>query len=217
MSWIALLVALAAPPQTLVVVTPEWAATWGMAALYRGDTLVWGPVAVHVGHAGLGWGVGTHSAPDPSDPAPRKKEGDGRSPAGVFRVGRLWTRETAARLHCVDDPAAADYGRVVPLTPGEAPPWRSAEAMAMYRVVVEVRHNPQRAPGQGSCIFLHDGAAPTVGCTAMAPHALDALLTRLAPGDRLVQLPAAVYGAKAKAWGLPAAPALRRPAPAQQP
>ena len=38
---------------------------------------------ITIGRAGAAWGIGLH----PQQLGPRKKEGDGRSPAGVFRIG----------------------------------------------------------------------------------------------------------------------------------
>ena len=181
--------------QTLVVVTPTWSAVRGTATLYEGGRPVVGPVPAWVGHAGLGWGRGLVPA---QGPGPAKREGDGRSPAGLFRLGPTW-RGTQGGF-CVDDPASPAYNRVTRHRGAAA----SAEPMAMYRVAVSVGHNAERRPGAGSCIFLHDGDAPTVGCTALRPRDLDRVVRRLGPWARLVQLPAAVYRTVASRWRLPA-------------
>jgi L,D-peptidoglycan transpeptidase YkuD (ErfK/YbiS/YcfS/YnhG family) len=51
----------------------------------------------------------------------------------------------------------------------------------LYDWVIVVGHNEARTPGAGSCIFLHVGAGPTAGCTAMAKPALAELLAWLEP------------------------------------
>lgn len=207
MIWLPLLIALGVggrpspDVQVLVVTSESWGADRATAVLFEHGEPVLGPFAVRLGHAGLGWGRGLHPADHPKGPA--KVEGDGRSPAGVFRIGPAWTRAFAARAWCVDDPASKDYARIVTLAPGEKPRWSSDEHMADYRVAIVVEHNPERVRKGGSCIFLHDGGDPTVGCTAFDPTQLDAMRSRLRHGARIVQLPRPVYRRVAPKWRLP--------------
>jgi D-alanyl-D-alanine dipeptidase len=179
---------------------------------------------VSLGEKGLAWGIGLHPAGDPRG-GPMKKEGDGRSPAGVYRLGeatgyeaaapagaRLPYRQATPSLRCVDDPRSAHYNRLV--DEGRvAKDWSSAEDMrrkdGLYRLVVWVGHNdaPPRA-GAGSCIFLHfreKDADVTAGCTAFDEGAFETVFTWLDPNAHpiLVQLPAALLPALAEAWGLP--------------
>lgn len=188
--------------QTLIVTTASWEATEGRAVLVEDGRTVLGPMTVYIGHGGLGWGLGLRPA---LAGGPVKREGDGRSPAGVFALGPTWAWPWSRDAVCVDDPASAEYARI--LTPAAKPTWRSAEPMSMYRKAVLVGHNAARKPGAGSCIFLHDGHEPTVGCTAFDSADLDALVARLRPGARLVQLPEAVLRGVLDPWGLRAAPA----------
>ena len=190
--------------QTLVVTTPTWESSRGRAVLVERGRVVMGPMEVYVGSRGLGWGLGEN--PRVAN-GPRKREGDRRSPAGVFEIGEVFRGKDSTGAHCVDDPASPEYARIVRLPPGASPRWKSAERMDQYRVAVVVRYNAARRRGAGSCIFLHDGARPTVGCTALRPSRLDALVVRLRPGARVVQLPERVYRTFARAWGLPS-PAL---------
>ena len=187
--------------QTLVVTSDGWSANEGRAVLVEDGHVVLGPVRVFLGDAGLGWAVGSDKR-GPLPKGPDKREGDRRSPAGVFTLGPIWTWPWRTRAVCVDDAASADYGRV--FIPSGPPSWKSAEQMSDYRVAVVVGHNAGATPGAGSCIFLHDGAQSTVGCTAFAPSDLDALAARLHAGATLVQLPRAVYKALAERWQLPA-------------
>jgi L,D-peptidoglycan transpeptidase YkuD (ErfK/YbiS/YcfS/YnhG family) len=121
-----------------------------------------------------------------------KKEGDRKSPAGKFKVGREYD---AAPLVCVDDPASRDYNSIVEQGSGED--------MRMYRKAIVIDFNPKRIRGKGSCVFLHDGESPTVGCTAMKPDALDEISAWLKPGAEIVQLPQGEYDKLRKKWHLP--------------
>jgi len=135
-----------------------------------------------------------------------KREGDGRSPAGVYPIGEAFGygpqppegltipyRPLSPGAVCVDDPASALYNRIVdPDTLSGSPEWASAEPMRrdlshgddLYRWGVEIRYNAQGEPGAGSCIFFHvwrGPESPTVGCTAMAAADLLALARWLDP------------------------------------
>jgi hypothetical protein len=186
--------------QLVVVVTSGWSAPrgvltrWEMNGAWR---QVGAPVEVALGENGLGWGRGLK----PSGPGPKKLEGDHRSPAGMFLVGRIYDRADAV---CVDDPDSRDYNRIVnePASPGRAHAPRG-EDMRMYRRAIVVGHNQPAKRGAGSCIFLHDGDSPTVGCTAMAPAALDELAAWLKKGAVLVQLPKEAYRQVKRRWKLP--------------
>lgn len=214
--------------QLVVVTTPAWSSTAGEMRRYiREDAHEpWSPdgsrVPVVVGHAGLGWAgdtLGTRRDP-------RKREGDGRAPAGVFPLdtafgfasvsdnasAALPYREITPGTECVDDTASAHYNTIVDRRTVRAVDWTSAERMreiGQYRMGVVVGYNarpPRR--GRGSCIFLHIWAgprSPTVGCTALAEPEMDALLRWLDPARRplLVQLPVREYARLRSRWRLP--------------
>jgi L,D-peptidoglycan transpeptidase YkuD (ErfK/YbiS/YcfS/YnhG family) len=181
------------------------------------------PVTASLGRGGMAWGTGLHP---PELAGPAKREGDGKSPAGVFDLrlvtgysaeppagARLLYRPATPTLRCVDDPRSTSYNRLV--EEGQvAKDWTSAEDMrrsdTLYRLTVWVGHNdtPPLA-GMGSCIFLHQRASAdsvTAGCTAFDAAPLDRLIGWLDPAKRpvLVQLPDGAYHAFAAAWGLPA-------------
>ena len=175
-----------------------------------------------LGRTGLAWGKGLQAS---GLEGPTKREGDGKSPAGVFDL-RLATgyapeapagthlsyRQATATLRCVDDPRSAFYNRLVDERE-VTKDWSSAEDMrrsdVLYRLVVWVGHNDAPvAPGAGSCIFLHLRASPasvTAGCTAFDAAPMEGLLRWLDPTKRpvLVQLPEAVRQSLAAGWGLP--------------
>jgi len=224
------------PKQThqLVLVIAD-SFTAGQATLQRferGDKGPWKklgePVAVVLGRSGLGWGYGLHPDDISMERAgPLKQEGDGRSPAGVFRLSealgyaptpppgtKLPYRESGPQLRCIDDPRAKEhYNTLVDEPENGKPAWSSAEHMRreddLYSRVIVVDHNKKPiVPGQGSCIFLHVWGGPqatTSGCTAMPLADVEALMAWLDPAAQplLVQLTRKDYQALAGPWKLP--------------
>jgi L,D-peptidoglycan transpeptidase YkuD (ErfK/YbiS/YcfS/YnhG family) len=225
--------------QLVVVTTSDWDAVEGRLQRYQrsGPGKEWRPVGapvnVVVGKNGLGWGSGIVSADalevsGASDPV--KKEGDGKAPAGFFRLSRAFgyaDREPSGwkmpyvsltpTVECVDDSASRFYNRVVDRTQVPAD-WNSSEHMLrgddLYRWGIVVDHNsgPPK-PGVGSCIFLHIWRGPgqgTVGCTAMPQKQLQSILEWLDPARKplLVQLPFLQYERLKRAWDLPSTPNL---------
>jgi L,D-peptidoglycan transpeptidase YkuD (ErfK/YbiS/YcfS/YnhG family) len=151
-----------------------------------------------------------------SKAGPKKREGDGRTPAGIFSLGsafgyaktppagcRLPYRTITERDYFVDDPTAKEYNKWVKVPSGKRPTdlWRSAEKMlrpdGLYQLGIVVDQN--MAPvirGRGSAIFFHvwrNASTPTVGCTAMAKAKLLSLIKWLDPAKKplLIQAPAA--------------------------
>jgi D-aminopeptidase len=228
-----LLVAAASPlpagsRQMILSLSAGWDQTRAILQAYERPSTVapWTPVGAPIeaslGRAGLAWGRGLHPA---GLPGPEKREGDGRSPAGVFDLRlvmgyagaapagtRMPYREATATLRCVDDPRSVHYNRLADEARARKD-WSSAEDMRrrdeFYRLVVWVGHNDAPVvPGGGSCVFLHLRAGPeatTSGCTAFEREPMERLLRWLDPKARplLVQLPDAEYRARAAAWGLP--------------
>lgn len=192
-------------PQLVVATVDGWDGVRAELRRYERDGAGWrevgAPIAAVIGGAGAAWGLGLHPQ------TATKVEGDGRSPAGAFRIGRAFASLGDA-WKCVDDPASAHYNDVLDAT-GVAVDWASAEDMAIdpYRLVVEIDHNPADVAGAGSCIFLHLWSGPddggTLGCTAMAEPDLASLITWLRPGAVYVLLPRAERDAVAAAWRLP--------------
>lgn len=155
--------------QLVVVTTPGWEATTGTLRRFErageGWRPVGAPVEVVVGRSGLGWGRGLHDLP-PDASAPVKAEGDGRAPAGVFRLSAAfgYAESEATGLpylqarpgvQCVDDRRSASYNLVLDSTATDAPAdWRSKEQMrrrdGLYRIGVIVAHN---GPGVDAAVL----------------------------------------------------------------
>lgn len=207
--------------QLVVVVTKTWSDDHGVLETYEregvGASARWVPRVtgepIFVGKRGLGWGRGLDEG-KPFSVGPTKREGDHRSPAGLFSLGAAFgtalpdklavPTEPAVGQVCVDDPRSARYNQR--FAPGaEKRDWRSAENLEMYSRAVVVEHNRDRQRGAGSCVFLHDGAAPTPGCSAGPSWLLDKLLAWLRADQCpvLVQLPLPQYQTLAARLHLP--------------
>jgi len=183
------------------------------------------PWQARLGKSGLVWGAGMHPVPPGSV---TKKEGDWRSPAGVFAIGGAWGYEATIRKHpklyyrqitprdlWVEDPASEHYNRHLVLEHDPSSPWERKQQMKQtdpaHALKLFIAHNapPGVMPGDGSSIFFHiwrsGGGKPTAGCTTMDENKLRELIARIDPARRplYVLLPKAEYGKFRSAWKLP--------------
>ena len=131
-----------------------------------------------------------------------KREGDGATPRGRFKLRRLWwradrgprprTRLPVRRITPTDawceDPTDRRYNRPIRLAPG-APGDRLWREDPLYDLVIELDHNTRpRIAGRGSAVFVHVARlryAPTVGCVALKADALLRLLNILAQSTEI--------------------------------
>jgi L,D-peptidoglycan transpeptidase YkuD (ErfK/YbiS/YcfS/YnhG family) len=132
-----------------------------------------------------------------------KREGDGGTPRGRFRLVRLWwradrhprpptllpTRRIRPDDGWCEDPADRHYNRPVTVPPGGKAD-RLARADTLYDFIIELDHNTRpRVAGRGSAVFVHaarPGFAPTAGCIALELPILRRLLAQLGPGSTIV-------------------------------
>jgi L,D-peptidoglycan transpeptidase YkuD (ErfK/YbiS/YcfS/YnhG family) len=132
-----------------------------------------------------------------------KREGDGGTPRGRFRLKRLWWRgERHARPATLlpsrriarddgwcEDPSDRHYNQLVKVPAGSDAD-RLARADALYDFIVEIDHNTRpRIAGRGSAVFIHVARphfAPTAGCIALEIGALRRLLSRVGPKTQIV-------------------------------
>ena len=132
-----------------------------------------------------------------------KREGDGGTPRGTFRLKRLWWRRdrmprplTALPVRPIgpadawsEDPADRRYNRPVLRRPGATGDrlWREDH---LYDLIIEIDHNDRpRIAGRGSAVFIHlarPGFSPTAGCVGLEKNRLLRLLARLGPKTRIV-------------------------------
>ena len=214
--------------QIVVSIAPSWDAFEGSAQRFERASGTWKavgkPWTVLYGKRGLAWGSGVHGQ---EEKGLRKVENDGRAPAGVFRIGTIYTYDSelpsgsdypfhtvTAADAWIDDVNHPKYNQHVIVDPKNPPLWYAKQRMRpgdfAYRWLVELRHNSDPpVPGYGSAIFLHLRRAPhrpSVGCTVMAEPDLVALIRWLRADAKphFVLLPRDEYAAKWKAWNLPA-------------
>ncbi len=131
-----------------------------------------------------------------------KREGDGASPVGRFRILQAFYRadhglrpRTGLPLKAIrpgdgwsDDVKDRRYNRLVPLpcATSHETMWRDDH---LYDVVLDIAWN--RGPtikGRGSAIFLHlarPGFLPTEGCVAVEKRMIRRLLERIGPKTQI--------------------------------
>lgn len=132
-----------------------------------------------------------------------KREGDGATPRGIFRLRRLWWRAdrdprpiTALPVRRIgasdawcEDPEDRRYNRPIRI-PANQPGDRLRRADQLYDLIIEIDHNTQpRVARRGSAVFIHvarPGLAPSAGCITMPKARLRALLRNLGPRTRIV-------------------------------
>ena len=215
--------------QLLLGLAPDWNSIHGTLQLFErspgGD---WNPASssfpVLFGKNGLAWGTGLAGQ---NEPGLRKRERDGRAPAGVFEIGKVFGYDPKLPAggdypyHQVseadvwsDDPRSPNYNRHIVIDPKNPPDNYTHEKMKSgdfaYHWLIEIRHNSDPpVPGAGSAIFFHIRRGinhPTTGCTTMAEDNLVKIVSwlRSAGHPCYALLPHSEYEAKWRAWNLPA-------------
>jgi len=207
----------------LVSVTDDWNSNKATLYLFDKTNDGWKKhrleFSVSIGRNGLAWGEGVYPAQNGEY---IKKEGDNRSPAGMFELDTLFygLSEKAPGgvrypylpltklTRCVDDEKSVIYNSIIE-EDSLKKDWNSAERMGYvdpdYKYVLVVKHNPKREQGKGSCIFIHTVNVPTSGCTSMDEEDMLTLLRWLDPKKKtvLVQLPHSEYHRLRAEWNLP--------------
>ena len=138
------------------------------------------PEAAVVGDAGIGWSEDFDYLAKKDEPV--KREGDKRTPAGIFRVAgpfgfepnkiRGYTKLESGRSFCVDDPTSLLYGRIV--SKELAAKVKSAEDMSTVpglKRALMVDYPARRGAKAGSCIFVHVWDGAEKGTNARDRHA----------------------------------------------
>jgi len=187
--------------QLLVVTTDNWSTSSGSLQRYEREHEGWVEVGkaieIKLGRNGLGWGIGLHEIPQEAKIL--KKEGDGKSPAGIFKLKQAFGyapfkirypysvyMETD---HCVDDINSKYYNKIVDST-NLNKDYTSHERMKFpkeyYKYGVVVDHNgiaegEISKKGAGSCIFIHIKSVPTAGCTVMSESEIKQVIRWLDP------------------------------------
>jgi len=215
--------------QIILVLVPDWNSSNATVRAFGRSGDVWraegDAIPAVIGRSGAAWGLGLH----PPQQGPAKREGDGRSPAGIFSIGTAFGYAPAidtalaydalgADDYCVDVSGSPLYNRIVDTTAvgaaavaGSTEPMRRdihANGDQAYKLGFVVEHNVGGVRDAGSCIFVHLWKSPdsaTAGCTALAEPALRRLVSWLQPQRHplFVLLPQAEYRRLRTAWQLP--------------
>jgi L,D-peptidoglycan transpeptidase YkuD (ErfK/YbiS/YcfS/YnhG family) len=215
--------------QCLVGTAEGWDASNVTLTLYGKSNNTWKPVSqpwkARLGKSGLIWGNGLHPVPAG---AVTKKEGDNRSPAGVFSIGGAWGYDATIRKPAtlpyiqvtsrnlwVEDPASPQYNHHVVLDHEPSTAWEKKQQMKQndpaHSLKLFIAHNapPKAVPNAGSSIFFHiwrsDGARPSSGCTTMEKSKLQWLISQIDPTKKplYILLPNPEYTRYRAAWKLP--------------
>jgi L,D-peptidoglycan transpeptidase YkuD (ErfK/YbiS/YcfS/YnhG family) len=174
--------------QVLVVTTNHAKSRKGKLVFYQKENGMWKKVLpeidVVVGKNGI---------------TTKKKEGDGKTPSGVFPLGtafgtskkpigvKMPYRQTTKYDYWVDDPLSSDYNKWVHYRGNPKKRWKSFERLnhPLYKYAIVVRYNENPIiKRKGSAIFLHIWSRPsgyTLGCIAMSEKNLLKIMKKLNP------------------------------------
>ena len=188
--------------QLIVVKTKNWSISNGILQRYERKEQAWQKVGkalnIKLGRNGLGWGIGLHTVPKNAKII--KKEGDGKSPAGIFTLKQAFGYEALSVKypykvyketdHCVDDVHSKLYNKIIDSTKVKSD-YKSKEHMKFpknyYKYGIVVNHNhideAGAKKGAGSCIFMHIKDVPTAGCTVMSESEMKEIIAWLEPKD----------------------------------
>jgi len=196
--------------QLIKVTTKNWNTKDGKLQRYeknkKGNWIKIGKnIDIVLGRNGLAWGLGLHKIP--KDAKYIKKEGDGKSPAGLFKLGNAFGynefkinfpyAKYTRTDHCVDDSNSQFYNTIIDSKKVKKD-YKSFEYMKLknnlYKYGITVKHNPENIAQAGSCIFMHIKSKTgkgTAGCTAMKESEITRILKWLdvKKNPLLLQLP----------------------------
>jgi L,D-peptidoglycan transpeptidase YkuD (ErfK/YbiS/YcfS/YnhG family) len=182
-------------------------------------------IPIVLGRNGLAWGRGLNEIAESK--LPIKAEGDGKSPAGVFKLGSAFGYAPEEQMRglkipyihitelceCIDDIKSEHYNEIVFRNEIDTVDWQSSEKMFYADIYYElgVIINQNMNPiirGLGSCIFLHNWSIPdetSSGCTEMEPKNMEEIIYWLdfSANAILVQLTGQLYNDYQQIWELP--------------
>jgi D-alanyl-D-alanine dipeptidase len=162
--------------QLLIVTTNHWNEKQANLQLYErvntdaNWTAVGNSIPVVLGQGGLAWGIILH--PATTNIPLKKMEGDKKSPAGIFSLGKAFGLAPNSEIkhlkidylyldeytEAVDDPMSDYYNHIVS-NKDVIVDWNSSEKMnkeSLYKMGIVINHNfPNPQPAAGSAIFFH--------------------------------------------------------------
>lgn len=216
----------------IVVLTQDWDSTPARIYLLEKHNDNWKLTGKKytgvIGKNGFGWGIGLHNGLNWEErfPNKQKKEGDKRSPAGLFTLsdvmgyGERLPFESIKKyvqihgyMHAVDDTSSEFYNQIVDTNNfenGFLNSYNSYEDLAymgnVYKWFVIIDHNSGCIRGAGSNIYFHirneDGTG-TGGCTAVKEEDILEIINWIDNTTLLLQLPEKVYNVVKNDLGIP--------------
>lgn len=217
--------------QLILVLTEDWNSNTGSLKLFERNsfdnnwTLINKPFEIAIGKNGLAWGYGLHG--NKLSDYKSKKEGDGKSPAGIFSLGSVFGYAkqdevkflkmpyiySHSKCFCIDDTNSEFYNLIIDSNYVSNADWNSREKMKLknnlYKWGITIENNTSpRIKGNGSCIFFHiwdENNKPTTGCTVMPEKNLLEIIKWLdkSKNPLVVQLPKNEYKKLKFVWKLP--------------
>jgi L,D-peptidoglycan transpeptidase YkuD (ErfK/YbiS/YcfS/YnhG family) len=215
--------------QCIVGLTDDWQSSRVTLRVFEKRDHRWqqvGPSSPgRLGRNGSVWGRGLHPVKAGTT---TKVEGDGKSPAGVFRIGGVWGYAATVRKHprmfyrqitprdlWVEDADSPQYNQHLILAHTPRTRWERKQQMRQgdpaHSLKLFIAHNapPTVKPGAGSAIFFHiwrgGGSRPTAGCTSIDEKLLRRWIAWLDPDAQplYILLPKAEYQRRQADWRLP--------------
>jgi L,D-peptidoglycan transpeptidase YkuD (ErfK/YbiS/YcfS/YnhG family) len=202
---------LAGARRLVLVTSKSMRAATGTARLFERPSpqQPWQPVGasepVLLGRSGMAWGLGFQHMSSAEEP--KKIEGDGRTPAGIYRIGpsfgfaaspRPGYQQIAEDTVCVDDPASLAYNSITSRSiVGRKVHGENMRAVQRYRRGLVVDYPTDAKARGGSCIFIHvrrSSMAPTLGCVALPEERVVAWQEFSEPGAVLAIAPREALG-----------------------
>jgi len=176
----------------VLVLVPTMRSSFGSLLLFeRGeDESAWQLVhpaePVVLGFKGLAWANAFRSFARAGEPI--KREGDGRTPAGIYRIGRPFGFSATllkdylritADLVCIHDPASPHYNTIISRAiVGRRARGEDMKTIGLYRRGLVIEYPTDGAARAGSCIFIHvwrSATRGTAGCLALPEQRVAAL------------------------------------------
>jgi len=126
----------------------------------------------------------------------RKQEGDGKTPLGEFKLGKILGKypkinnvnglkymQITKDMYWVDDAKSKFYNQLVYIS-DVIKDWNSAEHLIdypiQYEYVIEIKTNPNNIPQKGSAIFLHcTNNKPTSGCVTIDRNVMKKIIENI--------------------------------------
>jgi len=205
--------------QLIIGVAPNNNSSYATLSIFEKSTTGWKQNGSQwkgrLGRNGLAWGIGLHPQ---NLTGIRKKEGDGRSPAGIFKIGsessyafgyattikklpNLPYKTITTKDLWVEDSSSQYYNRHLLIPHNPKTTWEKKAQMRQgdyaHSLKLFIAHNESTSkkrapPNAGSSIFFHiwrsGGTKATAGCTTMSETQLKAMIAKINPAKNPVYI-----------------------------